>query len=123
MEQRSRWAVRAMDCVVAVLTRTSHGLYSRRPIAKPVTKAVAFGAQPRSRDLEKVFVHRAMRIVAVHAVLAHRRVFEQERSALLGMALVAIVVDRVLAQHRFGGTAVRIMTVRAGHLAFAQRHV
>src|SRR5450759_4027573 len=123
MEQRSRWAVRAMDCVVAVLTRTSHGLYSRRPIAKPVTKAVAFGAQARSRDLEKVFVHRAMRIVAVQAVLAHRRVFEQERSALLGMALVAIVVDRIRPQQPFGEGSVRIMTIRAHHFAFTQRHM
>ena len=112
-----------MDRSVAVLTSPPHALDSRRPAVKPVTKAVAFGAQPRPRNFQKEFVHRAMRIVAVRTVLAHRSVFEQEWSALLGMALVASVVDRVLAQHRFGGTAVRIMTVRAGHLAFAQRHV
>ena len=64
-----------------------------------------------------------MGIVAVQTVLAHRRVLEQERPAFLCMALVAIVVDRVLPQQRLGGTAVRVMTVRAGDLAFAQWHV
>jgi hypothetical protein len=41
-----------------------------------MVKAVAFGAQPRPRDLEKEFVHGAVRLVAVQAVLAHRCMLE-----------------------------------------------
>ena len=112
-----------MDRGVAVLARPPHGLNRRRPGIKPVTNAVAFGAQPRLRDLQQSLVHRAVRIVAIHTIVTHRRVLEQERSALLGVAFVAIVVDRVGAQHRFSGAAMWIVAVRAHHLAFAKRHM
>jgi hypothetical protein len=49
--------------------------------------------------------------------------FEQERSAFFGMALVAIVIDRVLPEERFGSGTMWIMTVGASHFAFAHWHV
>src|SRR6266567_3945930 len=79
--------------------------------------------QPRPRDLQKELIHRAMRVMAETAVLAHRRMLEQEWPALFGVALVASVVDRIAAQHRLGVGSVRIMTIRAHHLALADRHV
>ena len=66
------------------------------PLAVAVAEAVALEAQPRAHHLQRVLVHGAVRIVTVVAVLAHRLVFEQERSALLGVAGVANVVDRNL---------------------------
>ena len=66
-----------------------------------MAESVALGAKPRPRDLQRVFIRGAVRLMAVQTVLAHRRVLEQERPALLRMALVAIVVDRILAQQRF----------------------
>ena len=70
-------------------------------------------------DPEEEFVHRAVRNMAIGAVLTHRRVFEQEWSAFLGVTLVAIVVDRIAAQHGLRGAAVRIVAVRASDLTFA----
>src|SRR5664280_2964399 len=61
--------------------------------------------------------------MTVVAVLAHRSVLEQERPALLGMARVANVVDRIFLQQRLGVAAMRIMTIRAHDLAFAHRHM
>ena len=123
MQKRSRRAVGTVNFGMAVLARTADRLHLQRTASCPVTEGVALSAQPRPRQLQRVFIRRAMGIVAVQTVLAHRRVLEQERSAFLRMALVAIVVDRVLAQQRFGEAAMRVMTVRAGDLAFAQRHV
>lgn len=76
-----------------------------------MVKAVALGAQPWPRDLKKEFVHRAVRIMAVQAILSHRGMLEQEWSPLFGVALVASVIDRIFAQQRFGEAAVRIMTI------------
>ena len=108
---------------MAVLALAADRLHCQWTAGRAVTEGVTFGAYPWPRDFQQVLIHRAVRIMAVQAVLAHRRMFEQERSALLGMARVAIVVDRIRPQQRLGGAAVRIMTIRAGDLAFAQRHV
>ena len=59
-----------------------------------IRRGMALLAQPRARDLQHGIVDRAMGVMAVQAVLAHRRVFPQERSALLGVTLVTGVVDR-----------------------------
>src|SRR4051794_5241920 len=88
-----------------------------------MTHAMAFGAEPRPRHFQHVFGIAAVGVVTAQAIFPYRGMFEKERSPLFGMALVASVVDRVFLQHRFGGAAVRIVAVRAGHLAFAQRHV
>ena len=88
-----------------------------------MAKPVALRAKPRPRNLQQVLVDRAVRVVTVQAIFPDRRVFEQERSALFGMTLVAGVVDRGGPQQRFIRRAVRLMAVGADHLAFAQRHV
>src|SRR5262245_5279600 len=61
--------------------------------------------------------------MAIEAIFANRIVLPQERAALLRVTLVAIVVHRIFSQHRFGGAAVRIVTVRAGDLALTDRHM
>src|SRR5690349_9903927 len=54
-----------------------------------VVAAMAFLAQPRHARLEQRRVHRAVRRVAVGAVVEDRAVFPEERAALLGVARVA----------------------------------
>ena len=65
----------------------------------------------------------AVGVVAVQAVLTDRRVLPEERAALLGVAGVAVLVDRGLQQHLVVRRAVRVVAARALHLALAQRHV
>ena len=112
-----------MDHGVTVLAGSAHRKVTIRSGCFPVADRVALEAQPRARHFQRELVDRAMRIVTVQAILAHRRMLEQERSALFGVAGVAIVVDRILPQQSLGGAAVRIMTIRAHDLALAHRHV
>ncbi len=80
-------------------------------------------AQERNRrDQQRVLI-RAMGGMAIQAILAHRRMFEKKRSALLGMTLVARFVDRVRLQQRVRERPVRVVAVIAAHLAVGQRHV
>ena len=72
---------------------------------------------------EELVVIGAMYGVAVGAVLAYRCVFPQERPAFFGVAGVSDGVGTFRFQQRFGGTAVRIVAVDAGHLAFGKRHM
>ena len=65
----------------------------------------------------------AVGIVAVQAVLAHGRVLPEEGTALLGVAGVAVLVDRGLQQHLVVGGAVRVVAARALQLALAHGHV
>ena len=58
--------------------------------------------------------------MAVEAVGRCRRVLPQERAALLGVALIAGLVDGVLHQLRVGRRAVGIMAIGADHLALAE---
>src|SRR5215471_1030096 len=88
-----------------------------------MVKAVALPAKLRPLHLQHKLFGRAVRVVAIETVFAHRRVLPKKWTTLLGMALVASIVHRVRAQHRLGSSAVRIMAVRTGDLAFAQRHV
>src|ERR1700722_7649512 len=88
-----------------------------------MAEAVTLEAQSRAREFQRGLVDGAVRIMAVQTILAHRRMLEQERSALFGMAFVTIVVDRIFLEQRFGGAAVRIVAIRTRDLALAQRHV
>lgn len=126
MEERTSWAVRTVDLRVAIQA-AAVDRKSRHRIARigrmEVCCIVAALAQPRPRDHQQVLVDGAVRIMTVQAVLAHGQVLEQKRPALLGVALVASVIDRSRSQHFIGEAAVRIMTVRTHHFAFARRHV
>ena len=53
----------------------------------------------------------------------YRRVLEQEGAALLGVTLVAGLVDGRGFEQGIGQRAVRVMAVIAAHLPFRQRHV
>ena len=107
-----------MNVGMAVQAGAAHGELRIRAGLRMADR-VALVAKPRRRHFQHALVDRAMRIVTVRAVLAHRRVLEQERSALLGMALVAIVVDRVRPQQLIGKRAMRIMAIRANYFTFA----
>ena len=80
---------------------------------------VALLAEERHRGRLQLEVVRAVRRVAVEAVLAHRRVLPEERAALLGVALVAELVDRAGDQVGLGQRAVRVVAGQAVHLALA----
>ena len=112
-----------MDLGVTVVTGTPHDLVGVRTAGQSMTKSVALRAKPGPRNLQHELVDRAVRVMTVQAVLANRRMFEQERPALLGMALVASLIDRCGPEQRLIRGAVRLMAVGADHLAFAQRHV
>ena len=84
---------------------------------------MALLAQERNRRHQQRALIRAVRRVAVEAVLANGCMLEQERTALLGMALIARLVDRIRLEQRTGQGAMRIMAIVAAHLPFGQRHV
>ena len=65
----------------------------------------------------------AVRVVAGQAVLLDRRVREDERSALVGVARQALLVDRFIAQHHRAMRAVRIVAIRALDLVLDDRVV
>src|SRR6266567_1624909 len=125
MPQYSRRRIGAVDLGMTVLAGSTECADLERAALQEtgMAEAVALRAQPRTRDPQKELIHRAMRVMAEAAVLAHGRMLEQEWPALFGVALVASVVDRIAAQHRLGVGSVRIMTIRAHHLALADRHV
>ncbi len=80
-------------------------------------------AQPGQRDPQQASVNGAVRLMAVHAVFTHRRVLEQEGSALFRMALVAVLVDTARLQQFLRHRPVRIVAVRALYLAFPLGHM
>ena len=126
MEPRPRWAVRTVVLRVAVLALAIECVDRCRIswIAwVPGEIGVTLLAQPRPRDLQQEVVDRAVRIMAVQAVLAHWGMFPQERPALLRVTLVAIVINGGLVQKSFAVGAMRIVAARTRHLAFANRHV
>lgn len=88
-----------------------------------MTEIMTLVAHAWARYSQGELIDRAMRFMAVQTVLAHRQMLEQERSALLGMTLVASRVDRFSFQQRLGDAAVRVMTIRTRDFAFAYRHV
>lgn len=87
-----------MDLRVTVLASPVEGLIDVRRAWIAMTNRMAFVAEPRPRHLEQEFVHGAVRIVAVQAVLAHRGMLPQIRAALLCVTAVAILVHRGLPQ-------------------------
>ena len=84
---------------------------------------VALLAEERLLDLQHLLVDGAVGVVTVEAVLTDGSVLPEERPALLGVARVAVLVDRGLQDHLVVGRAVRVVAARALELALAQRHV
>lgn len=74
---------------------------------------VALLAQVGLSAHQQVFVVRTMRRVAIATVFLYRRVFPQKRPALFGMAVEALLVDRVADQVGRTGPAVWLVAVGA----------
>src|SRR5882757_7142485 len=70
---------------------------------------------------EQRLVRGTVGVVAVEAVFAHGRMFEEERAALLRMALDALVVHRIRGDEARRLGSVRVVAAGALHLVFAQR--
>src|SRR5215467_3231066 len=126
VEPGPRWAVRTVVLRVAVLALAVECVDRLRIswiAGVPDKIGVALLAQPRPRDLQQEVVDRAVRIMAIQAVLSDRGMLPQERAALFRMAFVAIVVDCGLVQKCLVVGPMRIVAAGARHLAFANRHV
>src|SRR6056297_352721 len=78
-------------------------------------------AEHRPAQAEHARVARAVGLVAIGAVLGHRGVLPDERTAGLRMALPAGVVHRLARHLQLRGGAVRAVTGAAVHLALVQR--
>src|SRR4029453_12718876 len=92
-------------------------------LAGGYSRVVALLAEIRSCGDQQLVLVGSVGLMAVDAVLADRRVLPQHRAALLRVARVADVVDRIGVQERSGRRPVRIVAVDARHLALGQRHV
>lgn len=84
---------------------------------------MALLAEFRRADLQQLRIDRAVRFVAIATVFQNRRVLPEKRTTALGVATVAILIQRALDQLFGIGRAVRIVAAGAGHLAFAEGHM
>ena len=84
---------------------------------------VALLAEPGLAGLQHLRAGGTMRIMAVGAILHHRRMLPQERTAPLRMTLVAGLVGRAFDQQLGIGSSMRVMAICASDLSFSKRHV
>src|SRR3990172_8914920 len=80
-------------------------------------------ADVRGLELKERLIIRPVRVVAVRAVLPYGRVLPEERSPLLGVALVTGLVYRGCLQEARPGPAVRVVTAGTVHQPLPERHV
>src|SRR5689334_1060179 len=124
-EKVSRRMVRTVDLNVAIGAATikildrSQRLWLRRVAAR----YVAGIAHARHAHLQQLRIIASMGLVAVGAVLHHRRVLPQERTTALRMAAQAVLVHCSLDQLARIRRAMRIVAAGARYLALAIRHV
>src|SRR5450759_2839394 len=83
--------------------------------------AVTLLTKPRRARLQQRCVGRAVRRVAVGAIVNDGSVLPEEGAASLRMAGVAGLVDRILDQQLRAGRTVRVVAVRARHLGGARQ--
>ena len=81
---------------------------------------VASQAEKGRRLVQHLVGHRAVRIVAVRAVLGRRWMFIRKRPLFLGMTLEADSVDRLRLEVSLV-LSMRLMARGTGHLAFVDR--
>src|SRR5262245_49451793 len=128
-EVRRGRSVAAVHVLVAVLARMLGGTVARPgELAGGVDVAVeragmarvqvAALAQPRLLRHEHLVVVRAVRVVAVEAVLPDRGVLPEERAALLRMALEAQLVGHLGLDHLGLAAVVGVVAAAARHQAF-----
>ena len=96
---------------------------SRLQVVRVTLSHMTLLAEERYRRHQQRRLIRAVRRMTVQAVLAHWCVLEQERTALLRMALIAGLVYRVRFEQGRGERTVRIVATGALHLLLAQRMV
>src|SRR5690348_5739490 len=130
VEHRSGWIVGTVDVGVAGQAgATDQPLVRGGPAGEShpgqqvvgmTRHGVALLAQHRRRQREQRLLAGAVRVVASQAVLAYRRMFEQERPALLGMARVAGLVHGIGLDEIRGERPVRVVAIHARHLSFRQ---
>ena len=114
--------VRAVDFGVAIQAGTVQypGRIRKAGDGLVLALDVAVLAKLRQAHAEQVYVVGTVRGMAGQAVLLNRRVLPEKRSALLGVALEAGVIDGIRAEHSFCLGAVRVMTITALHQGAAQ---
>src|SRR5574337_535542 len=81
---------------------------------------VALLTEAGDPDLQEPRIGGAVRLVAVRTALDDGRMLPKKWPPFLGMALVAVLIDGILAEHRLRGGPMRIMTVAATDLPLAQ---
>ena len=84
---------------------------------------VALLAEERTRHLQQFVMVRAVRVVAVHAVVPHRCMFPKEWAAFFGVTLVTGFVDRIILEQGIGCGPVRVVAIHTSHFALEERHV
>src|ERR1700758_4056221 len=107
-----RMAIQAAAVATEIETGGAGGMSDDALPAHVIRRRVAVEAEEGHFFLQQTRIHRTMRIVAIGAVLAHRLVFPQHRTALFGMASVADVIDADFLQQSGSGRSVGIVTVR-----------
>lgn len=71
--------------------------------------------------LQESLVIRPVRIVAVHTVFSNGYVIPQNRTPLLGVALITYFIDRIPGDQTIRECPMRIVTIRAVHFALPHR--
>ena len=79
--------------------------------------------QPRRADFQQLRIAGAVRIMAVHAVLDHRRMLPKEGAAPFRVALVTRLIDGGGDEKFWIRASVRVVAVGAGNLALPHRHM
>jgi hypothetical protein len=82
--------------------------------------SMALLAELRCSPHQRTRMDRSVCIMTDRALLEDRLMFPQERPAFLGMAGIAIIVDRYLAQLSLARRLVCLVTVIALHLPVTQ---
>ena len=93
-----------------------------RPDRARSVACVTAQAQERRWLMQQIVGNRSMRLMANRAILGHRRMFVGKRPLFFRMAAVTDHVDRRLLQIALC-LAMRIVAIRAKHLAFLDRMV
>lgn len=80
-------------------------------------------AKFRRAGFQQLRIGRAVGFMAIAAILDNRRVLPKKGTAPLGVATVAILIQRRLDQLFRIGRAMRVVATGAGNLAFAEGHM
>lgn len=137
MQQCTGRIVRAMNHTVTIHTRPATvglagitcqttlpaGNIRSGRIVTGMGAVVALITQERRTGFEHRRHIGAVRVMAAGAVFSNRLMFPQEGPALIGMALVAGLVDRVFLQVGRCRSPVRVMAVGTDYFAFLDRMV